>query len=145
MKGVLLDTNVLSELMRKTPDTTVLAWFEQQKDARMYTTAVTQAGILLGIALLSDGKRRDALATAADLMFREDFARRCLPFGQEAASEYALLVASRTNSGLPITTEDAQIAAIALTQQLPLATRNIKDFRQIEGPALINPWEQTSL
>lgn len=145
MKGVLLDTNVLYELMRKIPDATVLVWFEQQKTARMYTTAITQAEILLGIALLPDGKRRDSLATAADLMFREDFAKHCLPFEQEAASEYALLVASRTKSGFSITTEDAQIAAIALAHQLPLATRNIKDFRQIEGLTLINPWAQTNL
>jgi len=142
MKGVLLDTNVLSELMRKAPDGVVLKWFEVQAGTEMYTTAVTQAEILLGVALLPDGKRRNALASAAEQMFQEDFAARCLAFDRAAACEYALLVANRTKSGLPLATEDAQIASIALAYQLTLATRNVRDFRQIDGLMLVNPWEQ---
>lgn len=139
LPGVLLDTNVLSELMRSQPDAAVLNWFNEQA-ARIYTSTITEAEILLGIALLPNGKRRDALAQAAEQMFEEDFAGRCLPFDRKAAQEYALLVASRTKSGLPVTTEDAQIAAIALSRQLPLATRNTKDFRRIDGLVIINPW-----
>lgn len=135
MTGILLDTNVLSELMRPEPDRHVLAWFGQQQGTDFHITAVTRAEILLGIALLPAGKRRDGLASAAGTMFAEDFAGRCLPFDEAAASEYALLVAART-----ISTEDGQIAAIAITQDMPLATRNGKDFQHIDGLILLDPW-----
>ena len=140
-RGVLLDTNVLSELMRAEPDAGVLSWFERQQTSAHYTTAITRAEILLGIALLPAGKRRDRLAAATELMFEQDFAHRCLPFDPAAAVEYALLVAARTRSGRPIATEDGQIAAIALSQELSLATRNVKDFEGIEGLVVINPWQ----
>jgi predicted nucleic acid-binding protein len=139
-RGYLLDTNVLSELMRPQPAPEVMAWFEHNHGAAFHTSAITQAEILLGIALLPDGKRRNALAEAAERMFREDFAGRCLPFGESAANEYALLVAARTRAGQPISTEDAQIAAIALTHRLPLVTRNQKDFTRIDGLETVNPW-----
>ncbi|NMM37952.1 MAG: type II toxin-antitoxin system VapC family toxin [Glaciimonas sp.] len=138
--AVLLDTNVLSELMRARPDAAVLAWFEQQSGVTFYTSAITQAEIFLGIALLPAGKRREALAAAADLMFEEEFAMHCLPFDAAAASEYALLVAARTRIGHAISTEDALIAAIAIQHQMPLATRNTKDFLDIGQLKLINPW-----
>ena len=138
--GILLDTNVLSELMRSTPDVKVLAWFQQQ-GAPFFTSTITRAEILLGIALLPEGKRRDALAVAAEKMFAEDFAGRCLAFDDEAAAQYALLVAARYRSGLPISTEDGQISAIALHHNLPLATRNVKDFARIEGLTVLNPWK----
>ena len=140
MRALLLDTNVLSEMMRHTPDAGVLAWFEKQVGTIFYISAVTQGEILLGIALLPAGKRRDALALAADQMFQEDFTGRCLPFNEAAAVEYSLLVAARINAGRPISTEDAQIAAIAICHQLPLATRNIRDFVQIEKLEVRNPW-----
>lgn len=140
MRALLLDTNVLSEMMRHTPDAGVLAWFEKQDGAAFYISAVTQAEILLGIALLPAGKRRDVLALAANRMFQEDFTGRCLPFNEAAAVEYSLLVAARISAGRPISTEDAQIASIAICHQLPLATRNIRDFVQIEKLELRNPW-----
>jgi len=139
-QGILLDTNVLSELMRGAPDVSVLAWFDKQGQHGLYTSVVTQAEIFLGIALLPGGKRRDALAITAEMMFREDFDGRCLPFDQSAAHEYAMLVAARTKAGRPISTEDAQIAAIALANQLALATRNTRDFLEIEGLVVLNPW-----
>jgi hypothetical protein len=74
-------------------------------------------------------------------MFENDFARRCLPFDCEAAEVYALIVSQRTRKGRPISVEDAQIAAIALTADLTLATRNVKDFIGIEKLKFINPWE----
>lgn len=141
MGALLLDTNVLSELMRHAPDVGVLEWFDKQVGAVFYISAVTQAEILLGITLLPVGKRRDALALAADQMFREDFADRCLSFDAAAAIEYSLLVAARSSAGWPISTEDAQIASIAICHQLPLATRNIRDFLHIEKLELRNPWE----
>ena len=122
------------------PDASVLAWF-QQKTVPFYTSTITRAEILLGIALLPDGKRSKSLAVAADQMFAQDFARRCLPFDDEAATEYALLVATRHQAGLPISTEDGQIAAIALRHRLLLATRNGNDFARIEGLAVVNPWQ----
>ena len=140
MQGVLLDTNVLSELMRSQPSSIVLGWFAQQEGAVFYTSAITQAELLLGVALLPGGKRRDAIAGAVEQMFDQDFAGRCLPFDELAGHEYAALVATRNKAGMPISTEDAQIAAIALRHGLALATRNTKDFRKINELVLLDPW-----
>lgn len=137
----LLDTNVLSELMRERPAGDVLDWFARNARATLYTSAITQAEILTGIALLPAGKRRTALAQAADAMYEQDFSGRCLAFDAAAAKSYALVVAQRTRSGQPITTEDAQIAAIALANALTIATRNTKDFDQIDQLAVVNPWQ----
>lgn len=142
MQGVLLDTNVLSELMRPQPSSMVLAWFSQQKDTEFYTSVITQAELLLGVALLPGGKRRDAIAGAVEQMFDQDFVGRCLPFDELAAHEYAALVAARNKVGMPISTEDAQIAAIALHHGLALATRNTKDFRKISELVLLDPWAE---
>lgn len=138
--GFLLDTNVLSELMREHPDVTVLDWFAQNAQSVMHTSTMTQAEILTGIALLLAGKRRTALAVAAEQMFEHDFAERCLAFDAAAAKNYALIVAARARQGQPISTEDAQIAAIALASGFVVVTRNTKDFENIDGLALANPW-----
>ena len=140
-KGFVLDTNVLSELMRDRPAAAVLDWFAQNTGSAMHISAVTQAEILTGIALLPEGKRRTALATAADLMFEQDFADHCLAFDAVAARTYALIVFERTRHGHPITTEDAQIAATAMTNELVVATRNTADFKNIDGLEIVNPWE----
>ena len=140
-KGFVLDTNVLSELMRDRPAAVVLDWFTQNTGSAMHISAVTQAEILTGIALLPEGKRRTALATAAELMFEQDFADHCLAFDAVAARGYALLVSERTRHGRPITTEDAQIAATAMTNELIVATRNTADFKNIQGLEIVNPWE----
>jgi len=140
MAGILLDTNVLSELMRAQPAPEVLDWFAGQQGASFFVCAITRAEILLGIALLPAGKRRDKLAASAEQMFAEDFAGRCLPFDDACATEYAICVAARTHQGRAISTEDAQIASVALVHGLPLATRNDKDFKGIHGLTLLNPW-----
>lgn len=142
MSDIILDTNVLSELMRAQPDPAVVEWFASQAAVTFYVTAITQAEIFLGIALLPAGKRRDALTDAAGKMFQEDFCGHCLPFDESCAGLYAVVVANRRRSGFSITTEDAQIAAIALNRKLPLATRNTKDFLHIAGLTLYNPWLQ---
>lgn len=142
MENILLDTNVLSELMRPFPEIRVLDWFARQTASRFSISAITKAEILLGVMLLPEGKRRDALATAAQQMFEEDFSGYCLPFDEDAAEGYSVIVSGRRQAGLAMTTEDAQIAAIALRFRIPLATRNIKDFKQIEGLVLINPWDE---
>ncbi len=140
-KGFVLDTNVLSELMRDRPAAVVLDWFTQNTGSALHISAVTQAEILTGIALLPEGKRRTALATAADLMFEQDFADHCLAFDAVAARNYALIVSERTRHGHPITIEDAQIAATAMTNALVVATRNAADFKNIDGLEIVNPWE----
>lgn len=142
MSGILLDTNVLSELMRSQPAGEVLDWFDARKNARFFVSTVTRAEILLGIALLPAGKRRDRLAIAAEQMFKQDFAERTLPFDDKCAVEYALLVAERTRRGHSISTEDGQIAATALSNDLSLATRNGKDFKGITGLSVIDPWAE---
>ena len=142
--GFLLETNVLSELMRPQPEPAVLAWFAKNAHAAMHTSAVTQAEILNGIALLPAGKRRTALLEAAEQMFEGDFNGRCLNFDSVAAKNYAVIAAARILQGRPISTEDAQIAAMALAAGLTIATRNIKDFEAVEDLLLANPWKVLS-
>lgn len=137
---ILLDTNVLSELMRPAPEPRVVRWLDSCSGEDIWVSAVTVAEILLGIRLLPHGKRRDGLAALAQRMFEEDFSGRCLPFDAGAAVAYAGIVAERSRLGSPISVEDAQIAAIAHTGGLELATRNVKDFSGIAGLTVIDPW-----
>ncbi len=137
---ILLDTNVLSELMRPIPDPTVLAWLDRYDKDDVFVSAITEAEILRGIALLPNGKRRTNLAEIAKTMFTEDFADRRLSFDSTAARRYAELTAHCHRTGRPISVEDAQIAAIALCHGLALATRNTRDFTAITGLTLFNPW-----
>ena len=98
----LVDTNVLSELMRSQPDVHVLEWFDAHIDAQCFTSSVTKAEIFLGIALLPEGSRQTQLAKAAVKMFAEDFSDRCLSFDDKSALRYAELVSQRTRSGKPV-------------------------------------------
>ena len=107
----------------------------------MFTSTITQAEILTGIALLPAGKRRTALAVAAEQMFEQDFAARALGFDAAAAKNYAVIVATRSRLSQPISTEDAQIAAIAHAGGLTLVTRNLKDFENIAHLQRLNPWQ----
>ena len=139
---VLLDTHVLSELMRPLPEPRVLDWFSAQgAQTRFVISAITQAEILLAIASLPSGKKRTALTGVAQAMFEQEFHGLKLAFDEHAAPIYATVVALRTRSGAPISLEDAQIAAIAVHHRVPLATRNTKDFAQVPGLVLVNPWE----
>ena len=137
---ILLDTNVLSELMRPLPDPNVVQWLDAWPEWDVWISAVTVAEIRLGISLLPAGKRKELLLDLAKQTFQEDFPDRCLPFDCEAAGEYGLIVAERNRQGHPISVEDAQIAAIARTAGLALATRNTKDFSDITGLKLVDPW-----
>lgn len=136
---ILLDTNVLSELMKPAPDVDVVHWLDDQLVETIYICAITRAEIELGIALLPEGQRKQQIADAAQQMFAQ-FSGRCLVFGETAAVQYGQLVAERTRNGRPITVEDAQIAAIVLAGGLRLATRNEKDFVDILGLVVVNPW-----
>ncbi|MBT9501522.1 MAG: type II toxin-antitoxin system VapC family toxin [Burkholderiaceae bacterium] len=137
--ATLLDSNVLSELLRAQPDAAVLAWFARQPPDSLFVSAVTQAEMLLGARLLPAGKRRTQLQQALDGLFGEDFAERLLPFDGAAAVIYAEVVEARRSTGRPISQFDAQIAAIALSHRATLATRNVSDFEGV-GLSLSNPW-----
>ncbi len=137
---IVLDTNVLSELMKPAPAAGVLRWMAGQPATGLYTTSITQAEILHGILLLPAGKRRNALAAAAEAMFKEDFEGRVLPFGAGATLAYARIAVDRRRAGRPISQFDAQIAAIARTTGASIATRNVPDYEGC-GVKLINPWE----
>ena len=137
---IVLDTNILSEMMRARPDPHVMSWLNSQRPNQIYVSAITQAEMLLGVALLPTGKRRTSLATQIDALFEEDFAHHCLPFDSRAAAHYAQIVAVRHKSGKPVSTEDAQIAAIARSRNFQIATRNVADFADIQALEIVNPW-----
>jgi hypothetical protein len=137
---ILLDTNVLSELMKPTPDGSVVAWLASQPATGVYTTSITQAEILHGVGLLPAGKRRTAIEAAAEAMFRDDFAGRILPFGSDAAPLYARIAIERRRAGRPVSHFDAQIAAIARLAGAIIATRNVADFEGC-GVKVTDPWQ----
>jgi predicted nucleic acid-binding protein len=118
----------------------VFAWVSAQPRATLYTTSVSKAEILYGIAVLPEGRRRLALAAAAAAMFADDFEGRVLPFDEAAAAHYAEIVAARRHEGRPIEAFDAQIAATARVANAGLATRDSRDFAGC-GLTLVNPWE----
>jgi toxin FitB len=136
---IILDTNVLSELMRSQPAPMVYAWVAAQPRNALCTTSINKAEILYGIAALPDDRRRTALAAAAEAMFTDDFAGRVLPFDEKAAVHYAEIVATRRREGRPIEAFDAQIAATARVAGAELATRDVADFAGC-GLTLVNPW-----
>jgi len=136
---IVLDTNVVSELMKAAPAAAVARWIAEQPATMLYTTSITQAEILHGILLLPAGKRRGALEAAAEAMFEEDFGGRVLPFGGEAARAYAQIAALRRRLGRPISQFDAQIAAIARAARAVVSTRNVNDYEDC-GVKVVNPW-----
>ncbi|HEX5755108.1 MAG TPA: type II toxin-antitoxin system VapC family toxin [Arenimonas sp.] len=136
---IILDTNVLSEALRPTPDEQAVTWLGEQPRSTLFTTSLTQAELLYGIELLPPSARRSALSTAVQQIFREDFAGQVLSFDSDAADAYAEVAASRRRAGRPISQIDAMIAAIARSRGASLATRNVKDFVDC-GVDLIDPW-----
>ena len=136
---IILDTNVVSELMRQSPARAVADWSLSQDARDLFTTSVTLAEIRYGIERPADSQRKAQLrAKASDIFFA--LADKVLPFDARAALRYATLVADRGRAGQPIAGFDAQIAAICRTYNAALATRNLKDFRHT-GVDLINPWQ----
>ena len=136
---IVLDTNVLSELMKESPNATVWQWLQGNPDEELCATAITAAEIHDGIEQMPVGRRRRQVREAADVAFAvvED---DLLSFTAEAAMAYSVVVRDRRRAGLPIGVLDAQIAAICLVEQAALATRNTQDFART-GVELINPWE----
>ena len=135
----ILDTNVISEMMRSVPQPSVLRWFENLPTEDAHLTAVTLAEILLGIELLPMGKRREVLRLGAERTFAV-FAGRVLAFDEKAAPAFSSISSTRRKQGKPISQFDAQIAAIARARNATLATRNTDDFEGC-GVNLVNPWK----
>ena len=137
---IVLDTNVVSELMKAAPAERVRNWVGSQPASTLYTTSITQAEILHGIMSLPSGKRRIAIAAAADAMFADDFEGRILAFGSDATHPYARIATVRRRAGHPISHFDAQIAAIANAVGATVATRNVVDFEGCDVK-VVNPWD----
>ena len=138
--STLIDTNVLSELLRATPDPAVAAWVAAQPGKSLFVTSVTEAEMRLGARLLPAGKRRQALEIAIAEMFAEDFAGHIRPFDTEVVPGYVEIVSKRRAAGRPISQFDAQIAGIALRHGDKLATRNVNDFEGC-GLTVVDPWK----
>ena len=137
---IVLDTNVISELMRSRIAPAVEAWVNHFCLADMYITAITRAEVERGVNLMPRGANRNTYRALADRTFAL-FKGRCLPFEETAAIYFGKVQARRQRAGRPIATEDAQIASIALTHGMKVATRNTRDFKGIDGLEVINPWE----
>ena len=135
---VMLDTNVLSELMRPASDRVIAAWVADRATSSLYLTAVSEAELRSGLAIMPSGQRRDGLAAGLERMLRTGFANRVLPFDSGAARAYAEIVAARRRVGRPIPETDCQIAAIARSHGMAVATRNVGDFTDT-GIEVIDP------
>ena len=137
---IVLDTNVLSEVMRARPDARVLDWITAQPSAGLFTTTLTQAEIFYGLALLPAGRRRDDLIAAARPIFEQELAGRILAFDSDAAMAYPEIAVRRRHAGQPIAQIDGQIAAIVASRGARLATRNVRDFVDC-GITILDPWK----
>jgi predicted nucleic acid-binding protein len=137
---IILDTNVLSELVRRSPDPGVIDWLDSFPADDVATTAITAAELLYGVGRLTPGRRKSALFEAVNALLAEDFEGRVLPFDSAAAAHYAEVVAGREQLGRPIGMADAQIAAVCHARGTSLATRNTKDFTDT-GVELVDPWQ----
>lgn len=137
---IVLDTNVISELARLTPDPGVLSWLDSLEISDVATTTVTAAELRYGVARLPDGHRKQELTVVIRGILTEDFHGRVLPFDERASVRYADIVAARQRIGRSIGVADAQIAAICRDLDGILATRNTADFEET-GIELIDPWK----
>ena len=136
---IVLDTNVLSALMRKAPDPAVVAWLDRQPAESVWITSITLYEARLGLALLPAGRRRRALEGAFERLLADDLENRVLDFDTAAAGESAKLAAKRQMAGRSVDMRDTQIAGIALARHATLATRNVRHFENLDVP-VVNPW-----
>lgn len=136
---IVLDTNVLSELMRPAPEPRVLAWLEGQPGDVLFTTAISRGEMLYGAHRLPAGGRRDGIFREIDAIFSTDMAGRVLPYDEAAADAHAELAARRRAQGRPSSQSDMMIAGIVRAHGATLATRNLRDFEDC-GIALVDPW-----
>jgi predicted nucleic acid-binding protein len=136
---IVLDTNVISEIVKPSPTKAVLTWLAAQSRSTVFITAITQAEILFGVERLPEGKRRTRLYNDIEDLLAREFAGRILAFDDESAPVFARISGNRASMGRPISQFDAMIAAIARCHGAKVATRNIKDLENC-GVPLINPW-----
>jgi len=136
---IIVDTNVLSELMRPAPAPSVLTWLRAQPPDDLLVTAITLAEIAYGIELLPDGRRKELIAATA-LQASAAFKGRVLPFDEASVPHFARIVSARERAGRPMASLDGQIAAICAAHGAVLATRNGKDFEET-GLSVVNPWQ----
>jgi predicted nucleic acid-binding protein len=136
---IILDTNVVSELMRPVPDARVIAWVDRQRVTELAITAVTAAELRAGVALLPAGRRRTRIGQHVTALIDETFAGSVLPFDIDSSTDYGEIVGRRHRTGAPISALDAQIAAACHQRAARLATRNVRDFAHT-GVDLIDPW-----
>jgi len=137
---IILDTNVLSALMRHKPDLAVVTWLDRQPRESMWTSSVTIMEIRFGLDTMAQGRRRQALVEAFERLIDEGIEHRVADFDQSAAEHAATLMVARKSAGKPGDLRDTMIAGIALARQAALATRNVKHFDDA-GLELVNPWE----
>ncbi|MFQ5346222.1 MAG: type II toxin-antitoxin system VapC family toxin [Rhodothalassiaceae bacterium] len=140
---ILLDTNVLSALMQRTPDPTVIIWLDEQPAESVWTTAITVFEIRFGLENLAPGRRRKRLEDAFRLMIAEDLEGRVLPFDGVAAETAGEIAAAQRRRGRPLDMRDVQIASIAAARKATLATRNTRHF-EMTGLTLVDPWSGRS-
>lgn len=135
---IILDTNVLSALMRQTPDPLVVRWLDQQPRTSIWTTSVTTLEIRFGLQILTAGKRRTFLIQAFEAVL-EKIGQRVASFDEAAAQQASDLMATRRKKGRPGDLRDTMIAGIVLAHHAALATRNTSHFEDISA-LVINPW-----
>ena len=140
---ILLDTNVLSALMRSEPEAIVVDWLDAQPSESIWTTSVTVLEIRTGLELLPSSRRRRHLEAAFERVLNEDLDQRVLAFDVAAADAAGALVARRQRAGKAVEIRDAQIAGIALARKAPVATRNVRHFTDL-GVRLIDPWSSAA-
>jgi predicted nucleic acid-binding protein len=136
---IVLDTNVLSALMRTTPDAVVVEWLDRQPADSVWVTSITVFEARFGLALLPKGKRRSSLEQAFDRMLTEDLSSRVLTLDEVAASTAAQLAAERQRAGRIVDLRDTLIAGIAQARRATIATRNTRHFDGLDVP-VVNPW-----
>jgi predicted nucleic acid-binding protein len=136
---IVIDTNVLSALMREVPERPVVDWLDRQAAESIWITSITLFEARLGLALLPKGRRRKAIESAFDKLLVEDLEGRVLDFDQPAAEAAAQLAAGRQRAGLTSDMRDTQIAGIVIARRAELATRNVRHFSDLNVD-VINPW-----
>jgi hypothetical protein len=137
---MLVDTNVLSAIMRSVVEPAVERWFDAQSPESVWTTTITVFEIRFGLALLAPGRRRDRLHDAFDIAIDDVLGGRVLPFDRTAAESAAELAAKQRQIGRPVEIRDIQIAGITAARKATLATRNTRHFENL-GIVLVDPWQ----
>jgi predicted nucleic acid-binding protein len=137
---ILLDTNVVSEALRQTPEKRVIDWMDAQALETLYLSSISVAELRAGVALLPAGKRRSTLQEGFERQILPMFAGRVLSFDLGCTQAYAELLARARRAGQGIATADALVAAVAIANVFGVATRDVTPFRAV-GVSVINPWE----